>query len=65
MEIFGLQSAMHINFDAKVGQHTAFSLFEMIYPAFKCNPHLKIGEIVVSKTKDKHGYSHVTIPLFI
>ena len=65
MEITDLQSAMNINFKAKLDNTGYLSLFQLIYPVFKCNPLIKIGEIVVSKNIDESGYSHVTIPLTI
>ena len=65
MKITDLQSAMNINFKAKLDNTNYLSLFQLIYPVFKCNPLIKIGEIVVSKNIDESGYSHVTIPLTI
>ena len=43
MDIYDLQSAMHLNFKAKVGKHSALELFQIIYPVFKNNPHIKLG----------------------
>ena len=50
MKIHNLHHALHINFKAQVPKNFDFQL---LYPVLKNNENLKLGEIIVSKKKDK------------
>lgn len=50
MKLYNLHYALHVNFKAIVEKK--FDL-KLLYPVLKYSENLKLGEIIVSKNKDK------------
>lgn len=63
MKIYDLHHALHINFDTVIPRDFDYRL---IYSIITNTDDLKLGDIVVGKSKNENSKSaHVTIPLFI
>ncbi|GFQ65475.1 uncharacterized protein TNCT_395021 [Trichonephila clavata] len=55
-----LQHAMYVNFKAKITDNMS-----SLYQVMKYMRNIKLTEVVLSKRKDKDGFSDVTLPVFI